>query len=362
VLKADPGVNRFTIFASDGRADLGGDRYTDLIADHLRVRLAETMQRSGREMSLSIAEETRLWQVAEQAKRDLSTRSVVRIQLPETNGVEGDTVAIEREWFERASRQLVLRTIAAVNDAYRIARLVLDRGRDPGDQPGTPYLSTDPIRLISALNLQDDGIEHIDHVVLVGGASQMPMIRREFQRIFGSRLEDPARYGLDPLAAVAMGLAQHEALESLDFGYPNWAITAELTSAHGRTPVDLYSPYSPIFKLRTGGSTTVYSMRAPIPDGASSCRLVFRRVAPGEGVAWKEVRLPAGSAELRLELSLLGDIELSAVAHGQEHSLYPDRPATPWKNGQATHPAWIPPRPRGADHIPWSDPVNDGPG
>jgi len=40
VLKAEPGTNRFTIFASGGRMDLGGDRYTDLIADRMRAELA----------------------------------------------------------------------------------------------------------------------------------------------------------------------------------------------------------------------------------------------------------------------------------------------------------------------------------
>ena len=362
VLKAQPGVNKFTIFASNGRADLGGDRYTDVIFEHLVDRLADRQGVPPGELPLTIAERTRLWQVAEQAKRDLSSRPMIRVQLPDAGGVPGITVSVERSWFEKSASQLLLRTMAAVTDAYRIARLILDRGQDPGDEPGTPYLSTDPIRLISSLRLDDDALEHIDHVVLVGGASQMPMIRREFERIFGSRLEDPALYGLDPLNAVALGLAQHEALESLDFGYPNWAINAEVATQGGRQALELYSPFAPVFRLRLAGSTTMYTVQAPLPAGANACRLVFRRVAPGKGTAWEEVVLPTGATALNLDLSLLGDIDLSAVIDDKLHPLYPDRPAAPWKDGQAVHPGWVPKPPPKPDDTPWWDPVNDGPG
>ena len=36
-----------------------------------------------------------------------------------------------------------------------------------------------------------------------------------------------------------------------------------------------------------------------------------------------------------------------ALADGHEIDLYPDRPAAPWKNGQASHPAWLPGRTHG---------------
>ena len=362
VLKAEPNTSKFTIYASNGRADLGGDRYTDLIADRLRERLAEALSRPVDELDLDPANETRLWQIAEQAKRDLSTRPMVRVRLPDVGDVPGELVPVEREWFEKAARELVLRSVAAVNDAYRIARLVLDRGTDPDDQPGTPYLSTSPLVSISSLHLREDGLQHLDHVVLVGGASQMPMIRREFESIFGNRLEDPALYGLDPLAAVAFGLAQHQALESLDFGYPNWAIGAAVTSSQGVATVELYTPFGPIFKLRTSNSEMLYSMEAPVPPGASSCQLEFRRVAPGQGVAWREVPLPPGTNALRLDLSLLGDISLMACVGAERHRLYEDRDEAPWKDGTAKHPDWLPKPRLDITNVPDWDPVNDGPG
>lgn len=361
VLKAEPGTNRFTIFASGGRMDLGGDRYTDLIADRMRAELAGAAGIPMAELHLSVADDTRLWQEAESLKRDLSTRPSSRTQLPDIPGAAGIMATIEREWFEKASRPLVVKSLAAVNDVYREARLVLDRGDHPEDLPGTVYLRQNPVLKLGDLYLEDDGLEHIDTVILVGGASQMPMIQREFQRIFGSRLEDPSRYGLDPVEAIVIGLARHAALESLDYGYPNWEVSAELTGSSGQSVVEFYDPYAPVMEL---GLTTkaVYRSEQPISRGARTCQLVLRRVAPGEGARWGGVDLPRGTTALRLELSLLGDIRLSAVGDGLAKNLYPDRPAAPWKNVEAKHPAWIV-KPRGIEttYPDWDLP-NSGPG
>lgn len=359
VLKAEPGTNRFTIFASGGRTEFGGDKYTDLIAGRLRSDLAEAAGTTIDLLELSQADDTRLWQVAEQAKRDLSTRPIVRVQLREIAGAAGAVATIERDWFERESRSLVTRSMAAVNDVYRAARLVLDRGNHPDDLPGTTQLRKN--LMLSQIRLQDDGLEHLDRVILVGGASQMPMLRREFELIFGSRLEDPARYGLDPIEAIALGLARHEALESLDFGYPNWAISAHVSGPSGTATHELYDPFAPVFKLGAR-TTSVYCVTTPLEPGAMSCRLVFRRVAPGKGVQWSEVTVPAGAIALRLDLSLLGDIRLSAMGDGPACDLYPDRPAAPWKNGEAQHPAWVPPAKGGTCFGPEWDLRNSGPG
>jgi len=361
VLRAEPGTNRFTIFASGGRIDLGGDRYTDLIADRMRAELAGAAGIPVAELHLSVADDTRLWQEAERLKRDLSTRPSSRTQLPDVPGTPGIVATIEREWFERASRSLVMKSVAAVNDVYREARLVLDRGDHPEDLPGTVYLRQNPVLKLGQLHLEDDGVEHIDTVILVGGASQMPMIQREFQRIFGSRMEDPSRYGLDPVEAIVMGLARHAALESLDYGYPNWEVSAELTGPSGQSVVEFYDPYAPVMEL---GLTTraVYRSERPISPGTQTCRLVLRRVAPGEGARWPGVDVPRGTTGLCLELSLLGDIRLSAVGDRLVKNLYPERPAAPWKNVEAKHPAWIV-KPRDIETIyPDWDLPNAGPG
>ena len=361
VLRAEPGTNRFTIFASGGRIDLGGDRYTDLIADRMRAELAGAAGIPVAELHLSVADDTRLWQEAERLKRDLSTRPSSRTQLPDVPGTTGIVATIEREWFERASRSLVMKSVAAVNDVYREARLVLDRGDHPEDLPGTVYLRQNPVLKLGQLHLEDDGVEHIDTVILVGGASQMPMIQREFQRIFGSRMEDPSRYGLDPVEAIVMGLARHAALESLDYGYPNWEVSAELTGPSGQSVVEFYDPYAPVMEL---GLTTraVYRSERPISPGTQTCRLVLRRVAPGEGARWPGVDVPRGTTGLCLELSLLGDIRLSAVGDRLVKNLYPERPAAPWKNVEAKHPAWIV-KPRDIETIyPDWDLPNAGPG
>jgi hypothetical protein len=339
VLSGEAGSNKFRIFASRGRSDLGGDRYTDLIFEQLLVEIAAASGVAKADLQLPERERSRLWQAAERAKIDLSTRDAVRVA---TGLADGDTTTITRVWFERAAAQLVLKTMAAVNDAYRMARLVLDRGQTPGDQAGTPYLSFDPVIKISNLRLEIDGVEHLDHVVLVGGASQMPMIRREFQRIFNARLEDPSMYGLEPVSAVVSGLAQHEALESLDFGYPNWAVVAEVRGGVSTDQVTMYSPFAPIFKEKMSQSEVTYSAEVGVAAGSEICRLRFHRVAPGEGKAWPDCRLPHGTTRLRLDLSLLGDLKLHAIAGNKSISLYPDKTDTPWKQTGATHPDYLP--------------------
>ncbi len=362
VLRAEAGTNRFTIFASDGDARVGGDRYTDLIDDYLRRRLAESLDRPDESVALSHADATRLWQVAESAKQDLSRLTSVRVQVPAVDGIPGPLVTVTRDWFEHESRRLVRMTRDAVTNAYRIARLTLDRGDHPEDEPGTPYLRTNPIRLISNLSLHEDGLEHIDHVVLVGGASEMPMIRQAFEDVFGSRLEDPKRYGLEPISAVVIGLAQHDALESLDFGYPNWAIDVEVRTPEGTRSIELYTPFAPIFKPRIQWSTFLYDNRWALDDEATSLRVMFRRVAPGVGHAWGWVAVPPSTSVLRLRLSLLGDIQLTAEADGVEIDLYEDTPATPWKVDGVTHPDWIPRKTPDFSDVPVWDPRNDGPG
>lgn len=338
VLRGDAGVNRFRIFASGGREDLGGDRYTDLIRDHLVAQRAVAEGTSEADLRLTYADLSRLWQVAEAAKLSLSTRDSVQVAL----GTRDNRVAtITREWFEEAAQDLVVRTLAAIADVYLSARLVLDRGLTPKDWPGTPYLSIQPPESIESLRFEDDSLQHLDHVVLVGGASQMPMIRRAFQRIFGFKLEDPGLYGLEPVSAIVLGLGQHEAIESLDFGYPNWAIEAAVTAAGQQRLHTLYSPFAPIFRW-DGTTGPEYSQLVDLPAGATSCRLEFRRVAPDERRAWPERRLPVGCSQLRLNLTLLGDVRLSAVTPSMTEDLYPDEHATPWKEPGATHPAYLP--------------------
>lgn len=345
VLRIHPGLSRFAIYASGGRDDLGGDRYTDLIAAELRARIAAAAGVSLAELTLSRADATRLWQIAEQAKIDLSSRRIVTLRLPAFGDLEACETTIDRSWFERASANLVERTVAAVTDVYRAARLILDRGDHPEDRPGEVIMRANPVKTVAMLRLEQDGLEHLDAVVLVGGASRMPMLRAAFERHVGRKIVNPDVYGLEPEAAIALGLARHERLESLDFGYPNWSIEAQVGGlASGPQVVTLYDPFAPTFRLGPGvgqGTTALYRATRSLPPGASTCRLVFRRVAPQERQGWDEVPLPHGARTISLELSLLGDVRVKAAGEGPATELYANRPAAPWKAGQAKHPAWV---------------------
>jgi molecular chaperone DnaK (HSP70) len=363
VLRVEGAHERFRLFASGGRDDLGGDRYTAKIVERLHSALAESLGEDVDALTLDRPTAELIWQLAEAAKLQLSTRPIALVTLPAMRGAETVTVSLDRAWFEQETRQLIRNSVAAVQDVYRVSRMVLDRGMTAGDQPGTVYLQTIPeVRKVHELTLRNDALQHLDAVYLVGGASQMPALRKAFSAIFGELLVDPSVYGLAPETAIALGLARHRDIDALDFGYPNWAIEAAFTTPDGPVTRPLYDPFAPLFEL--GFNTTfLYHARTTVPAGSTSIQIRFRRVSPGEGVQWPVVSLPVGSAELELELSLLGDVRIRARnGTGLVEDLYRTRPAAPWKDGVATHPGWLPAAKPNVVPIPTWDPANDGPG
>ena len=188
----------------------------------------------------------------------------------------------------------------------------------------------------------------------------MPMVRREFERIFGSsaRGSGPLRTRPAQCGGAWIGSARSARVAGLRI--PELGDQCRGRDAERSSVPRALLALCPGVPTPHGWLETMYTAQAPLPAGAHACRLVFRRVAPGQGTAWEEVVLPTGATALNLDLSLLGDIDLSAVIDDKLHPLYPDRPAAPWKDGQAVHPGWVPKPPVTPDDIPWSDPVKTG--
>ena len=121
---------------------------------------------------------TAVWNRAESAKAALSTQEDVRVALP----IAGDPEeVVTRDWLATASQGLLARITAFVTAIYRQSRLTLDRG-GPGDlRPGSTVLSYDDQGFLGPrvqnLSLDGDGAEHLRNVVLLGGASRMPLLR-----------------------------------------------------------------------------------------------------------------------------------------------------------------------------------------
>jgi molecular chaperone DnaK len=154
VLEMCDGV--FQVLATAGDTQLGGDDIDRVLAEHLAA-----------EAGLSAAD-VRLIEAAEAAKRRLSSEESTRIEIPFINGARSLSAEVTRAELERLARPLIERTRA------HCLRALADAG-------------------VKA--------EELDEVILVGGSTRMPLVRRYAAEIFG---REP-NVSQNPDEAVAMG-------------------------------------------------------------------------------------------------------------------------------------------------------------
>lgn len=168
--------------ASAGDTRLGGEDFSRAIAQ-LFARQAEGLTAAERETWL--ASET-WWRLAEQAKRDLGERDSAELRTVWHDRTLSATLS--RADFEAASAELLQRLRRPIERALADAQL-------------------DPASLAD--------------VVLVGGATRMPMVRQLVTRLF-QRL--PLR-NLDPDLAIAMGAAVQAGLKARDAALDDVVLT-----------------------------------------------------------------------------------------------------------------------------------------
>ena len=165
ILKLKNGI--FEVLSTNGDTHLGGDDFDRLVADHF---LKEIRGRHGVDVHAfpDTMQAARL--EAEQAKIRLSDeqKTSVRIELPEGRGEFCSDLT--RDQLETLTKDLVERTLG-------------------------------PCRFA----LKDAGLQasEIDEVVLVGGSTRMPLVRRRVQELFGKTPHS----NLNPDEVVALGAA-----------------------------------------------------------------------------------------------------------------------------------------------------------
>lgn len=334
VVRISDAGSHFELFASGGYPR-GGDRFTEVIV----ARLTEILEERG-VTSLNDADQTVLWERAEASKLGLSSNPSVIVALGGIGSLVDDTCALDRDWFLDKTRELRVRVKADVTNVYRMARLILDRGGKLDPDPGTIYFDEPRrghVRRLSEVGLADDGLEHLDHVVLVGGGTQMPMIADLFDGIFGSLVLTPETAAIDRTAIVALGLARKKPESMVSLRYPAWGIAAMFDNATS-AEVPLYEPFASAFRVH-GGRTSEYQYEFDVPTGVSQVALSFRPLHGSDGEQWPWIALPAGADKLRLELTLFGVLSLFAgdvdLADGR---------AVPWRPAEADALVdWLPP-------------------
>jgi molecular chaperone DnaK len=166
------GEGVFEVKATHGDTQLGGDDWDQRIIDWM---VKEFKNNYGIDLSSDRMALQRLKEAAEKAKIELSQVTEATINLPFISaGAEGPLhleMKLTRGEFERMTDDLV------------------GRCREPFDL---------------AVKDWGKGIEQVDHVILVGGSTRMPMIQELVRELTGGK--DPHK-GVNPDEVVAVGAA-----------------------------------------------------------------------------------------------------------------------------------------------------------
>jgi molecular chaperone DnaK len=163
------GEGVFEVKATSGNTQLGGDDWDQRIIDWMVKEFKNTY---GKDLSQDRMALQRLKDTAEKAKIELSTTSEAQLNLPFiTEGPLHLDMKLTRSEFERMTEDLVEQLEGPFQQAVK------DWGRE---------------------------VAEIDHVILVGGATRMPMVQELVKKLTGGK--DPHK-GVNPDEVVSVGAA-----------------------------------------------------------------------------------------------------------------------------------------------------------
>ncbi|MDI6884480.1 MAG: Hsp70 family protein, partial [Hadesarchaea archaeon] len=167
----DFGGGVFEVLATSGDTKIGGTDLDNAVVQHL---LKEFRDQTGIDLSGDKMAMRRLKEAAEKAKIELSTLTTTDIDLPfiasDASGPKHLHSTLNRAKLE----QLTLPIIQKIRDP--IMQTLSDAKLEPKD---------------------------IDKIVLIGGQTRMPLVRKFVEDLMGK----PAERGVDPMECVAVGAA-----------------------------------------------------------------------------------------------------------------------------------------------------------
>jgi molecular chaperone DnaK len=168
----DLGDGVFEVKATSGNTNLGGDDWDQRIIEHL---VKSFKNAHGIDLSKDKMASQRLKEAAEKAKVELSSTQSTTINLPFITATEQGPLHLEetlsRSEFERMTEDLLEKCTGPFNQAVKDANIP---------------------------------VSQIDHVILVGGSTRMPMVRELVKGLTGGK--DPHQ-GVNPDEVVAVGAA-----------------------------------------------------------------------------------------------------------------------------------------------------------
>jgi molecular chaperone DnaK len=175
--------DKFTVLAKEGNPTLGGYDFDKIIMETICKDLKVSSEIDVLDMSadqgISISDllkaQESIREASEQAKKELSEAEIVNIEIPniikdEFGKVHNIDIELTREQFEESIKSLVNETMVTVQRALDNAKLE---------------------------------INDLSRIILVGGSTRIPMIRREIKSFFN---KEPFS-NIDPDTVVAQGAA-----------------------------------------------------------------------------------------------------------------------------------------------------------
>ncbi|MCA9581739.1 MAG: molecular chaperone DnaK [Myxococcales bacterium] len=169
ILEIRDGV--FSVKSTSGDTHLGGEDFDNALVEHLAQNF---LDETGIDLRLDRVALQRLKEQAEKAKHELSSALETDINLPfiatDASGPRHLETKVKRSELEIIVSDLVESTLTPCRQALR------DAGLEVGD---------------------------IDEVILVGGQTRMPLVRRRVQEFFGRE----SHKGMNPDEVVAVGAA-----------------------------------------------------------------------------------------------------------------------------------------------------------
>jgi molecular chaperone DnaK len=161
----------FEVLATNGDTHLGGSDMDQVLVDYMAT---EFQKKHKVDLRKDVKALQRLVEAAENAKIELSSTLKTTVNLPYITATDTGPLHLEMELtraqMDKLVEPIVEKTIQPCKQALKDAKLK----------------SSD-----------------IDHIVLVGGPTRMPVVQKKVQEIFGKKAER----GVDPMECVAVGAA-----------------------------------------------------------------------------------------------------------------------------------------------------------
>ncbi len=165
------GKGVFQVLATSGDTQTGG---TDIDRAIIQVLLDDFRSKTGIDLSTDRTAMARLKEASEQAKIQLSNLTSTDVDLPfiasDSAGPKNLHYTLTRTKLEEVARPIVSKTEDTIRRVMNEAKLTPDQ---------------------------------VDKVILIGGMTRMPLVRKFVEDVSGK----PAERGVDPMEAVAIGAA-----------------------------------------------------------------------------------------------------------------------------------------------------------